>query len=271
MPIEIHRHEVLNNIIRFRNSLLETRKQKKEIPPSQREYTALVNRHTGDIRFALNLQDLKKQVLKTKKEDFADWQEIHFLVEEKGERIAFNVSDEKGTALIPSALDPIALRILFETLDTLNQLAALYHLPKTLEVLPEDAALQDLSKIHLSELSDSIEILETSPGWAGKISRLAAEKKLREKTIGSYLLRDPLDIERAAIERASETNHVPIECCVLTFVAEDKKISEFLCLHTKYGWALCRDVSNLDSPMYQYYPTLQALLYSVRDKVKSSI
>jgi len=264
MPIEIHRHEVLNNLIRFRNSLLETRKQKSSGSQGVRSYTALVNRHTGDIRFALNLQELKKK-------EFADWQEIHFLVQEKGDKISFNVSDEKGTALVPSVLDAAALRILFETLDALNQLAALYHPPKKSEVLPEDAALQDLSPIHFSEVSESAETLQTMPGWAGKISRLDAEKRLHAKEIGTYLLREPIEIEKAALKQVSRTNKMAVDGCVLTFLAEKKKISEFLCIHTKHGWALCHDVANLNASAYQYFPTLQDLLSSVHDKIKNPI
>lgn len=264
MPIEIHRHEVLDNIIRFRNNLLETRKKKEELLGKERSYTALVNRHTGDIRFALNLKELKQK-------EFADWQEIHFLVQETAEKISFNVSDEKGTALLPSELDPIALRILFETLDALNKLAALYHRQKTLEILPEDAALQDLSSIHLSEISKTAEILETMPGWAGKISRLDAEKKLLPKEIGSYLLREPQEIEKEVVEQFSKTNRVPVEGYILTFLEEKKKISEFLCIHTKHGWAFCHDLADLNAPIYQYYPTLQALLASLQGKIKNPI
>ncbi len=254
MAIQIKRREVFNNLIHFKDNLLH-RAQQPFL--HKRIYNGLANRHTGNILFGQPSEKIASS---------PDWQKILLVVEEDAGTVNFQITNPEGSSIQPNQFDPIAARILLETLDVLNQLAALYH--AVAEMLPEDSVLQNLSDIQITDAEDPIEQM---PGWCGKLSRIQAEKKLLSSPPGVYLFHTGDQIAEDVAKDLGQTNHMDVKAYALTFVEADKKISEKLLLHTQKGWTVCRDESNLLSPVYQYFPTLKALLLSFRDQANSPL
>ncbi len=245
MAIQVSRQEVLNNLIRFKENLLSKRETKIEPLFPKRIYTAEINRSTGEIRFA-------------EKVETRGWQEIHFVVEDKQQTVHFHVTGPKDLALKPTDLDPLAVRILFETLDALNELASQYR--PSAETPPEKEVLQHIAALHVAPAQESIESMQ---GWSGPLSRLEAEKILFGRPIGTYLLREG-DWGDVVAKAFAETNKMPMKGYILTFVEGEDKISDRLLLQTPWGWTIACDNSDLSSPVYEYHQSLNALL-SIRD------
>ena len=260
MVIEITRREVLNNLIRFKDNLLEMHaKEKAEVKKGGRVYKVLLNRRTGDMRFAQKISSLEQHFPRKAKGSPEDWKEIHILVQQKSDRdpVHFEVVDAYDKELSQVDMEPLAWRIARETLDVLNikgkEVRAV-----PLEMLPEEAALLDLSSIHLSTQQGRIDDL---PGWKGPISRLQAESRLRGKSLGSYLLRDGDPVTRSTAVQLSLSNRQSIRAYALTMVEREKKISEYLLLHTDKGWMVYNDEPRLLS--YRFYHSPQELLQAL--------
>ena len=276
MAQEISRREVLNNLIRFKDNLLEMRgedrqrgqdqdeKEEQEGKLGERKYKVLLNRKTGDMRFAQKISALEHHISRkgSRKETIEDWKEIQIVVHQKSARETahFEVRDAQNHSLKASDLDPIAWRIASETLDVLNSKA------KEIKgqqggMLAEEAVLQDLSSIHLTSQRERIEDL---PGWMGSLSRIDAEQILNGKAVGTYLLREGDEITLSIAFHFSEENLLSIHPYLLTVVEIDQKISDILLLQTDKGWTLYHDDPNLkDRELYPFSPSLQALLHEL--------
>lgn len=259
MVLEISRREVLNNLIRFKDSLLE--KQAKKHPKGKRVYKVLLNRKTGDMRFPQKIRALEYHIArkKGKGEMPGDWKEIQIIVSQEAEAAHFEVQDAHNHRLEPTDIDPLAWRVTRETLEILNEKA------KTVrgyaEVLPEEEVLKDLSSIHLLT---PVDLIEDLPGWMGVISRIEAEKRLKRHGIGTYLFREADRLTLAMAVHLAEENHLGVQPFLLTVVEEEGKISEILLLKTAKGWTFYRDDPNLDHPvLYKYHPSPQALLHEI--------
>ena len=268
MVIQITRREVLNNLIRFKDNLLE---KESETVSKKRVYTGLLNRHTGEIRFAQQVAMPQEKIsqafnIQGIQGKAADWMEIDLVAEDTQKTVRFHLTGPKGSSLKPTEIDPLAVRILFETLEVLNRLAS--HYLAISETLPEKAVLQHLSDLHIAPAHESIESMQ---GWSGRLSRIAAEKKLDGSPVGTYLLRHEDDYTEPVANAFSQANKMPVKIYVVTFVEENSKISERLLIQTQWGWTIARDVSDLSSPLYEYHPTLSALLSSLGDQCKTPI
>lgn len=270
MVHEISRREVLNNLIRFKDNLLEMRgeerekrEQQEEEKKRERKYRVLLNRKTGDMRFARKISSLEHHITKKKgKETPEDWKEIHLIVHQRspGELAHFEVRDAHDKAIKPTDMDPLAWRIASETVDILNAKAKEVK-GKEGDQLAEEAALTDLSSIHLAAPKERIEDLA---GWMGSVSRIDAEKRLEGRPVGTYILREGDEITVAISFHFGEENLLSIHPYILTAVAAEEKIVDVLILQTNKGWTLYHDDPNLkDSVLYRYFPTPQALLQTL--------
>jgi hypothetical protein len=260
MVISISRREVLNNLIRFKDNLLEMHAKEKQGGGSKgRSYKVLLNRKTGDMRFAQKISSLEQHFPRKAKGAPEDWKEVRIVVEQKsrGSPVHFEVRDVHDETLKSSDVDPLAWRIAKETLDVLNLKGKEVH-AVPVEMLPEEAVLRDLSSIHLAPQGESIEDL---PGWAGALSRLEAEKKLSGKAIGTYLIREGDSLDYTLSRQLSVANLLDSYPYVLTVVEKDDKISECLFLQTEKGWLLYSDEPILGR--YIFYSTPQALLQTL--------
>ncbi len=93
------------------------------------------------------------------------------------------------------------------------------------------------------------------------MNRIEAEKRLVGKPVGTYLLHDADKIAEDTARDISAVNHMAIQVLVLTFVEGHQKITERLLIHTKKGWTICVDDSDLSH--YKYFPDLDGLLHSI--------
>jgi hypothetical protein len=107
------------------------------------------------------------------------------------------------------------------------------------------------------ELANEIQIRKE---WIPLVTRLEAESLLQNRPIGTYLLREG-DLETQEIEQnLIRSNPQPFHCYVATVVEEEGKISDWLLIQQREGWAIYDDDPDLNS--YTYQKDLSHLLKS---------
>jgi len=268
MAIQISRREVLNNIIRFKDALLEHGKVQRTAP-GERSYPILVNCKTGDIRFEEKVTQLARHLPQKGKAKSSpeDWKEIRIQVSTESPKIVHFELLEQEKHLNPEGMELLAWRVINETIEVLNQIGA-----KTIqgspEMLPEESVLQDLSDIHLAPHPSSIEDL---PGWVGPVNRFQAEEILRSEAVGTYLLREG-DAQTPEIAlRLGRENKIHVHAYVCTVVEFAQKISDILILHTPKGWTRYRDNPDLSDSEYEYFRSPHALLTHMERQARRPI
>jgi hypothetical protein len=213
------------------------------------------------MRFVQKISQIESHISRkgNKKESVEDWKEIRIIIQQNSpsEAAHFEVQDAHEKSLKPAELEPLAWRIASETLDFLN-LKAKEVVGKHLEMLPEEAILNDLSSIQISQSKEQI---ESFPGWMGSIDRIEAEQILNGKPEGTYLLRQGDELTLSISFHFEEENLLQVHPYLLTIVQKEGKISDILLLQTNKGWTLYHDDPNLnDAGLYQYFPSLHTLL-----------
>ena len=108
----------------------------------------------------------------------------------------------------------------------------------------------------------SMENIENFSGWMGPISRIEAEERLNNKPVGTYLLRQADDVTASIGKNLSEMHHQQILPFLLTAAIEGGEVTDFLILHTKWGWTLYQDDPYLEE--YEYFAKFQSLIDSLR-------
>jgi hypothetical protein len=259
------RREVFNNISRFKDNLLLKGEWGDKPRHHKRVYLTLINRHTGDMRFAQRITKLEDRLPVLEKEmgPYADWQEIQLSVEEQKGLVHFHLNDIEGKNLKPAQFDPLAWKIVSETLKAMNDLAENY---STHEILPEGAVFSNILKASDEDRVDEM------PGWvAGNLPRIVAEKMLLGKPVGTYLIANGDEVIQEVATHLAQANGVFVRAYVLTVIEKEDKISDILLIHTKWGWTVFSDDPILDSQVYHYHPTLKALLHSIHYRVKNPL
>lgn len=261
MPV--NRREVINNLIRFKDNLSEMRGEEEKRhkfgqqgrqdeerkKKGERTYKVLINRRTGDMRFAQKISNIE---LSRKSTGVAeDWKEAHLIVHTK-DKLHFEMKDL-------SDLEPLSQRIANETVEILNQKAdELTTIPQ--EMLEEEAVLQDLTTLHIGSTKEQIQDM---PGWMSSISRIDAEKMLKNRPVGTYLLREGDEITIASAFHFEEQIHLNIHPYLLTVVETEEKIVDIILFQTSKGWTFYHDDPNLKDPIYHYFPNAKALISSI--------
>ncbi|OGN65268.1 MAG: hypothetical protein A3E80_00100 [Chlamydiae bacterium RIFCSPHIGHO2_12_FULL_49_9] len=266
MEIKISRREVLNNLIRFKDNLLDMREDGALGKGKARSYRVLLNRHTGDMRFEKKITSLEHHLSSKGRSSGSahDWIEVRLLVEkERAKGVCFELCDAEGESILPQALDPIAWKVASETLHVLNIKGK--GVKEKGEMLAEEIVLHDLSSIHISTQSENI---EDFPGWAGSIDRLDAERRLFGRPEGTYILRNGDQLTLSMTFHFSEENHITVRPFILTVVEREKKISDILLLETEKGWVLYEDDPDLKDPYYHYHESLRALFKLLCERAK---
>ncbi len=260
MAIRISRREVLNNIIRLKDKLSDEKEDFNQGKWGKRFYRALLNRQTGDLRFL----DEKAQIVPS-----TEWQEIQIDVEGNANQPAhFDVRDRKNQPLKSKGVTPLAWRIMAETLETLNLIAA-HHPPLKRDLLPEEAALEDLSEIHLVQSKDNIEEM---PGWKGDIDRIDAELHLEQQPAGTYLLRHAGNMTQLLASNLAKSNQTKVDPYLITIKDVDNKMAEQLILQTDQGWTIYRDNPNLnDTKYYSYFSSFHEALRNLEPRAKMAL
>lgn len=282
MGFQVTRREVLENLIRFKDNLSELRedggrRQNQNAFSDQdgqkkhrgRSYKVLLNRRTGDMRFAQKIKSLEFPRKPTGFEHPSDWKEIKLLIVDSSpkEPIQFEVIDSLHNSIKPSELEPIAWKIASETLHLLNQMAKEVR-RVDIGLLPEEQVLQNLSSVHVSLHKEQVEEM---PGWVGSLSRIDAETRLQGKEEGTYLLREGDEITLSIAFQLGETNLLSVHPYLLTVAEKGGKMSDLLLLDTDKGWVFYEDDPDLKDQAYVYYPTLLELLVSLKERAKKPL
>lgn len=265
MSYEISRREVLNNLIRLKDYLLEAQREKGE-----KQIRLLLNYQTGDMRFAKKIDFLEAHLVRKegKKESAADWKEVLFTYRWASPGWVFELVDLKGHALNPHFFSESAWQIASETMNYFNYRAKEVGEPKG-EISLLDLVLEDLSSIHLAPPQERI---ESQPGWSGALSRIQAEERLKNRPIGTYLLRQGDEVTLSMASHLAEENLLSVRPYLMTLVEEEEKIADILLLQTNKGWTLYRDDPDLqDRALYPFFPSFQLLLRHIHPKAQFPI
>lgn len=262
MGFKISQPQVFHNLIRFRDSLLESHDEKRGPISESRSYKVLLSLDTGDMRFAKKIHSLETHFSKKGADELLNnWKEVHLIVKDTPQhQVQFDVVDSSNQKLTSSGMTPLAWTVSQETIKVLNSKGKEIHSLHR-EMLPEEAVLEDLSSIHPAAPGENIEDL---PGWAGSINRIEAEQKLNSQPLGSFLVREADPVTDLSIPLLSSSNdNLSIRPFVLTLVEKTGKVVEHLILHIEEkGWILYKDDPQLES--YTFYPTPQALFHSLK-------
>ncbi len=259
-PIEISRREVLNNVIRFKTKVWEE--------PFTEDLPLLLNTRTGDIRFAEKISHLEHPTFSGRKpqKPLAEWKKVQLHIAKEKNRLQVELFEDKNHSLTERGLEPLAWRVVQETVEVLNEIIAKHTTREKVSERTHEAvkaALKDLSHIRLTLPKGYMEDL---PGWRGFVDRVAAEKELREAPKGTYVLRE-IDVATRSIAFAlSQENRTHIHAYVCTVVEAEEKISDILILHTSKGWTVYNDNPNLSD--YTYAPSPQSLLLTINHRAK---
>ncbi len=224
------RREVFTNIIRFKDALLQQEEWGSKPFGYKRAYPTLINRQTGAMRFAQKIGG-------------ADWQKMQLAAEEKKGRVHFYLNDGRGKHAKSSQFDPLAWKIVSETLKAMDAITAGYS---------------------AHEILSDTDRLAGTPGWIPKkLPRIAAENMLLGKRPGTYLITNGDEMIEDVARCLAEANGVFVRAYLLKVAEKESKIDDLLLIHTKWGWTIFSDDPVLDSPVYRYYSTLKALLHAV--------
>lgn len=268
MEHKISRREVFNNLIRFKDKLADLKEHGRSLKSkgNQRSYAVLLNRHTGDMRFQQKITTLEQRIVegKLKKESPLEWKKMQIVVTDWKGKVHFILCDAEQKPLHNSDFSSLALKIATETMELLNH-KAVSHEFKEKTMLAEEEVLQDLSMIHLASPTERI---EEYPGWIGNITRIDAEKYLKKKARGTYLLREGDQIAVATAFHLAEENVLTVHPFIITFKEEENKITEHLIFQTNRGWTLYKDDPNLKDPHYHYFVSLQGLLNFLKNEIQ---
>jgi len=269
MGIQITQREVLNNLIRFKESIEKSSKfSSKKQNREKRVYLTLLNLDTGDIRFAQKISTLEDSFQQTPIDahSYKNWKQVRLVVQEKEGRATFEVCDATGQPLQPSDFhQPIAWTVVSEMMQVLNTIARLV---TSGEFLPEDKILSSthLSEVQISPAHDHIESLKE---WVGSLNRTEAEYLLWDKPVGAYVIRELDPIAESIALALKEGNRISfLRSCLLTIVEKNNKISDILLIRTERGWIFYQDNVDLSSSGYSYYPSIQSILHDITLKIR---
>lgn len=242
---------IRHNLVRFKDALLF---QPRNARGKKRTYNALLNRHTGDLKFEKIHTDPK------------EWKEVRLIIHEKPGKVTFDLRDPDGNHIRHQGLAAIAWKVACELLSALNCKAD--HLTDlSIDQLPEVRIVQDLAQ----EESATEHPIEEDPAWAGHSTRLAAEALLSTRPRGTYLLRAESGMTEDIAELLSSENDLFVQVYLLTYVADVEKIVDCCILETQRGWTVYRDNPDLNDSEYTFYPNVKTLLASLNAFAKTPL
>lgn len=262
MEIRVSQGQVLTNIKALQNAVFDKEKREGEKEQRKRIYHLLVNQHTGEMRFAQKISRLEHHLPRYGGSGVEGWKWANLVVTQQFPKmtVQFELRDAEERKKL-SGLDQLATKVVQETLEVLNIKGKEVH---SLETLPEEAVLQDLSSsVRLASPEEKIENL---PGWTPAKNRREAEKMLFHQPVGTYLLREGDPMTLSISFHFSEELYAPVHPYLLTVVEESEKISDYLLLETSEGWIHYTGWPDLKDPShYKHYPTPRALLNSIQE------
>jgi hypothetical protein len=165
---------------------------------------------------------------------------------EKSSDICFYLFDTHEQLITSEKIGLIANKVVKKTLFLLNSLA---HNNYQIFLEKGDFIEEYLFSKDFSPKRDQISI---HPAFFGKIKRIDAEKILRGKKEGSYVIRDldPVtEIERESLEKE---NHIHFDACLITFLQKEGVCSEYFIIHLGGNWWIYFDDPNFTSPKISF-------------------
>lgn len=252
MGIIVHNQVVRKNIALVKR-LVDTHKQGKQKARRQQLYHAYVNRDTGEIALpTANEQELRKREWKPVSlclhlEESAMQQPIFEVLEEN--RVPFHVSD----------IQPLASRIIGETIRTLNLAFQGSRKDSDLNLAFKQITYADIEPT-LHNLTQKNMIVQT---WH-PVDRLEAEDLLQGALVGTFFFRK----DEFASDLESQLTHLfpmSVECFTLTYLQPKNKISDKTIVKKGERWFIYNDDLTLNQLSF---PNLDQLLYSFKTALK---
>lgn len=239
MRIQILDQPVRQNIEIFLQIMRRVKqKQLQELQknlPQEKIFNVWLNRRTGQLFFA----DI------TEESEFIgkkDWKPVEFSYhyDPVSGEICFLVkeAEEKEALFSSEDLDPIAFRILRETMNVLNELCRRLKGPSDLET-----KISVLTKMTIdSEVShaDRNVIIDC---WH-HVDRLGAEDLLKGLPAGTYLFRKDQYADILE-EQLQKQHHKKVKCFTLTYSGEHNKVSDLTIVHIDGVWQAYDDDPSL--------------------------
>lgn len=247
MRITVHNPTVHKNLELLKLLLKEA--EKRAVP--QRElFSLFIHRSKGDLFFSAPGKGAGGLEEK-------EWKRVVVRVEisKTANHIQFEVLEDNHASLKEGDLEPLARRVVQETKKVLNYIS--HDLERRMAA--EDVLRQlPLVAIQLSEEKGKKDLVHEA--WH-QADRQRAEDLLMVHPVGTFLFRR--DIYAAYLEeQLRHALHKPIKCITLTFLEENKKISDRTLVKNDQGWLFYDDDPQLEGP---YYSSVNILLETLKD------
>jgi hypothetical protein len=256
MRIKIVDEPVRQNVELFLEILRRTKKKQISQPlPQEKVFNAWLNRTTGQLFFA----DIREGSTVIGKKD---WRPISFSYQyapENGE-IQFLVqdADAKKLAFDREDIEPLAMRILQDTMKIFNQICQQLKGPSDL-----DTKIAVLSKLTIESEVSHVDRNIIFDAWH-PADRMGAEDLLKDKPAGTYLFRK--DEFAEILEKQLELSlGKKVKCFTLTFSGEDRKISDYTMVHVDGKWQIYNDDPSLEQKMFV---DLKEIIADHKDELK---
>jgi hypothetical protein len=227
--------------------------------PRIKTYAAFLNRFTGDLLFAEFIEDLSAFEQNT-------WKPICIRVKINGYphgKTEFEIlEDEKNESIFKYAdLDPLALKVLAETIQILNGISV--HLKTHVDV---ENTLRELSrsKVELFISETYKELIEQA--WYS-VDRIGAEWLLQTEEVGTFLFRKDL-YAHILEEELSRTYQQPIRCWTLSVLELEDKVCDYTIVKWQQKWLFYGDDPNLEG---SDFASLESLLGTKKDLLKKPL
>lgn len=240
MQVKIENDRVHQNVLIFLKLASLMKKERRREQLQDRTHTAFINRINGEIYF---LELLSTPHFLHEK----DWKKIALCCQTDPIDHHLNIEvqeAESGRSFECEELTPLALRVMVETVKTLNQMTRL-------------AKQQALDELDIQ--SFGIDLIQAT--WH-EADRPQAESILEKHPYGSYLFRcdEYASLLGKLLRRELKRS---LQVYTLSFIESQKKFSDLTVIEDQGKWLIYNDDPNLSGKAYDSLP---ALLEELKDK-----
>lgn len=205
---------------------------------------AVVNRVTGAMRFS-NMEELNPK----------DWKHISINIDLDGHDVSVYEESEKNKAFECNDLEPLAYRIMSETLNLLKL------------IVEQSKSLKDISQIELEPSRGPVISRDIIHEAWHQLDRIGAEALLKKHALGTYFFRK--DHYASVLEKELSIAHrKSIKCVTLTFLDVQQVIRDRTIVKYDDHWLFYNDDPLLSE---QKFETVGELLASMESTLKQPL